>query len=763
VYSFVLGPDAEFPVIAHTAVRDQPLLTWPASVDAMITDNGSIASATVSYTLNGNPQADLTLADLGGGMFSATFPEAAGSLLIGDVFEYSITAVDGSSQSNTTVDGPHSFMIIDALGVVLILDDDNLPKGDIKYSKTKDPIPPHIRPDHLKGLSAASMATILTDAGWVVTSEDALTSDPATWGGYSFIVCSSGANTGPVIDPAFRSAMEAYVAGGGKLLSEGGEVGYDAISYPGYPGYASDVIHGFDWDGDDSGPLIVVSGMEFHPIMSAPHSVAGTLALNISGYGDQDSYKANPDAYVVMGTSHEPGNAGIMVYDDNVNPASAQIVHYAFNFAVLADPAEGVKLLENTALFLTASENAGTASMSGEVAVVGGSPGGVLIEANPGGFSTLTNPDGTWMIESLYGNTYTVTATLAGYGTSPQTVFLADGEQATGINFGLAPRVDLSYCGNPGLPVPDNDSGGVTTQLLVTEGDIMVDVNVDIDMTHTWIGDLTLTLTSPEGTSVTLHNRTGGSADDILTNYDLVTEPGGPGAMSDFDGENPIGVWTLFISDSVGGDTGALNGWCLNVTVTDFVVAAETPQVQIRQAGNDHQLSWMYNPASIEAFHIYRRAAGEDALRITDIPLSSTSGHIEFVDDVSRFDNGTVLYYSLREIRDGQEIALGGEVEFTVKSALPTVFALYDNYPNPFNPLTNIKFDLPKAGRVSVRVYDLSGRLVKTLVDEQMARSTHIVQWDGSDDGGRRVASGTYYYRVTSGSITETGRMMLVK
>ena len=88
---------------------------------------------------------------------------------------------------------------------------------------------------------------------------------------------------------------------------------------------------------------------------------------------------------------------------------------------------------------------------------------------------------------------------------------------------------------------------------------------------------------------------------------------------------------------------------------------------------------------------------------------------------------------------------------------------LYDNYPNPFNPVTNIKFDLPKAGRVSVRVYDLGGRLVKTLVDEKMARSTHTVQLDGSDDGGRRVASFTYYYRVTSGNITDTGRMMLVK
>ncbi len=763
VFSFVLGPDAEFPVITHAPMRDQPLLTWPAAVNAMITDNGSISSAYVSYSLNNVTQSDLAMVDMGGGMFSVSFPEAAGSLAIGDVFEYSITATDGSSQSNTTVDGPHTFSIIDALGVVLILDDDTSGKVEIKYSTDKEPLPAHMRDEALKGLSADSMAAILTEAGWVVVEEDAATSDPASWGGYSFLISSSGANTDPIASATYRSSIEAFVGGGGKLLSEGGEVAYDAISSPGYPTYANDVVHGFDWDGDESGPLVVIPGMEFHPIMSMPHEVSGNLPVTYSGFGDQDSYKTNPDAYVVMGTSDEPDNAGIMVFDDNPNPASAQIVLFGFNFAALADPAEGVKLLENTALFLTASEGAGTASMSGEVVVLGGSPGGVLIEASPGGYSALSNPDGTWMIEGMYANTYTVTATLEGYGTAPQTVALGDGEHATGINFGLAPRVELSYCDTPGLAIPDSDPVGVSTQIAVTEGDIMVDVNVDIDLTHTWRGDLILELTSPAGTTVRLHNRTGSLDDDIMTNYDLVTEPDGPGSMSDFDGESPIGMWTLFISDNAGGDTGVLNAWCLNVTVTDFVVAVETPRVVINEQGAGRQLVWDYNPANIEAFNVYRRTVGEDPQRITTQPVSSESGHIEFTDDTSSFEIGTVLYYSLRELRDGAEYAMGGEIEYTVKSALPTTFTVYDNYPNPFNPITNIKFDLPREGRVSVHVYDLSGRLVKTLVDGHLARATHTIQWDGADNGGRRVASGTYYYRVQTDLKSETGRMMLVK
>ncbi|MDX2473638.1 MAG: proprotein convertase P-domain-containing protein, partial [Candidatus Krumholzibacteria bacterium] len=763
VYSFIIGPDAQFPVVAHTPVRDQPLLTWPASVDAMVTDNGAIASASVAYSLNGVSQADLTLVDMGGDMYSAMFLEAAGSLVIGDTFEYTITVVDGSSSANTTVDGPHTFMIIDALGVVLILDDDTAPKSDRKYGKDKQPLPPHIRDDILKGASATSMATILTDAGWVVVEEAAGLSDPASWSSYSFIITSSGASTGPVADAAYRSAIEAYVAGGGKVLSEGGEVGYDAISTPGYPTYASNVIHGFDWDADNAGPLVVASGMDGHPILSSPNMVAPSLSLNYSGFGDQDGFKVNPDAYIVMGTTSSATNAGIMVFDDNPNPASAQIVHYAFNFAVLADPAEAIKLLENTALFLTATEAGGTASMAGTVEVMGGSNDGVLIEASPGGYSTLTNPDGSWLIENMFGNTYPVTATVVGFGAAPQTVVLADGEARTGIDFGLSPELEFVYCDQPALSIPDSDPAGVSTQILVTDGDVLVDVTADIDLTHTWKGDLILELTSPAGTVVRLHNRSGSSTDDIVTNFDAVTAVDGPGAMSDFDGESPIGFWTLAVSDNAGGDTGVLNSWCLNVTVSDLVVASDAPVLQVNQTQGGRELSWDYNPITSEAFHVYRRTANTNAVRLTEQPLSSTDGHIAFSDNSTEFEVGTVLYYSLREVRDGGVLGFGDEIEVTVTSSLPTVFALHDNYPNPFNPITNINFDLPKAGHVSLRIYDLSGRLVRSLVDENLARSSHTYQWDGADNSGRRAASGVYYYRVQTERTSETGKMMLVK
>ncbi len=137
---------------------------------------------------------------------------------------------------------------------------------------------------------------------------------------------------------------------------------------------------------------------------------------------------------------------------------------------------------------------------------------------------------------------------------------------------------------------------------------------------------------------------------------------------------------------------------------------------------------------------------------------------MDFVDQTANYAQGTLLYYSVALVRGGAEVAMGPEVEYRLGAGvLPSAFVLYGNFPNPFNPLTTIKFDLPRDGHVALRIFDLSGRVVRTLVDENLARATHEYQWDGSDDAGHRVASGTYYYRVESDQNAATGKMMLVK
>lgn len=763
VFSFVTGPDAQAPVITHTAITDKPLLVWPATVSATITDNGAVASATVNYSINGVAKPALAMTLVSGNLYSATFPEAPGSLNIGDMFVYSITAVDGSSLANVTVNGPHSFAIIDALGVVLIIDDDVALKSDVKFADDKSPLPAHVRDEASKGAAANSMAAILTTAGWVVTQETVATSNPATWPTYSFIVSSSGANTGPVANAAYRAALEAYVAAGGKLLLEGGEVAYDAISSPGYPTFKTGVVHGTTWNSDNAGPLVVRAGMATHPIMSSPFAVTSPLAITYAGYGDEDAFVAAADAYVVLGTTNYPNSAGLLVYDNTPDPASAQIVNFAFNFAALTDQANAAKLLQNAALFLTTPEVGGTASISGEVTVLGGSNAGVLITANPGGFTATTGPGGTYTISGLYANTYTVTATLAGYGASPQTVVLAAGQHATNVNFGLGPITSYQYCASPNLNIPDNNPAGITSQIMVADGDVLASITCSVNITHTWKGDLVVELVSPLGTTVRLHNRTGSSTDNIISHYGVDTAVDGPGSLADFGGQLPIGLWTLRVSDNASSDTGRLNSWCLNTKVTSFVVANELPDLTIVANGNRPQLNWNVAPGAADGFNVYRRTQTSMRTRLNESLLTAQNGHVSFVDQAD-FAEGTLLFYSIGVVRGGSEIAVGSEIEYRVTAgALPTAFALYGNYPNPFNPLTTIKFDLPRDARVALRIYDLSGRAVRTLVDGNLVRATHTYQWDGTDDSGRRLASGTYYYRVDSDQQTATGKMMLVK
>ncbi len=89
---------------------------------------------------------------------------------------------------------------------------------------------------------------------------------------------------------------------------------------------------------------------------------------------------------------------------------------------------------------------------------------------------------------------------------------------------------------------------------------------------------------------------------------------------------------------------------------------------------------------------------------------------------------------------------------------------LKQNVPNPFNPQTTIAFDLPHKGAVSVQVLDVAGRIVKKLIEgEVYSNGRHEVVWNGRDDAGRQVASGTYFYRLEAGSYSETKRMVLVK
>jgi hypothetical protein len=104
----------------------------------------------------------------------------------------------------------------------------------------------------------------------------------------------------------------------------------------------------------------------------------------------------------------------------------------------------------------------------------------------------------------------------------------------------------------------------------------------------------------------------------------------------------------------------------------------------------------------------------------------------------------------------------------------PEQITLFQNYPNPFNPATNIQFTVgrsrgeaadgrPRTADVSLRIYNLLGQLVRTLVDQEMMPGSYRIVWDGKDDKGKALASGIYFCRLTAGTSQETSKMVLLK
>jgi flagellar hook assembly protein FlgD len=85
------------------------------------------------------------------------------------------------------------------------------------------------------------------------------------------------------------------------------------------------------------------------------------------------------------------------------------------------------------------------------------------------------------------------------------------------------------------------------------------------------------------------------------------------------------------------------------------------------------------------------------------------------------------------------------------------------NFPNPFNPSTTLTFDLAQAGHVTIQIYSVSGRLIRTLVNERRDAGRHGVEWNGKDTNGSNVPSGIYFYRMRASGYEATKKMILVR
>lgn len=230
--------------------------------------------------------------------------------------------------------------------------------------------------------------------------------------------------------------------------------------------------------------------------------------------------------------------------------------------------------------------------------------------------------------------------------------------------------MDYPYQNTTPIAIPDNDSSGIESVISVGENGHVFGVEVGVNITHTWRGDLIVKLTSPEGSEHTLHDRSGGSANDLIETWTLDT----------FNGESMHGDWTLFVSDNAALDTGTLNSWALTLTAlsdgdivdpdpsapeADFSYSASGLMVNFTDTSTDDDddiVSWSWNfgdgnnSAAQNPSHSYNVAGSysvslmvEDSTGLSD----TVSKTVTVTDVVSSID---LWVHRARQARTGSSI-----------------------------------------------------------------------------------------------------------
>jgi hypothetical protein len=206
-------------------------------------------------------------------------------------------------------------------------------------------------------------------------------------------------------------------------------------------------------------------------------------------------------------------------------------------------------------------------------------------------------------------------------------------------------------------------------------------------------------------------------------------------------------------------------------------LASPRPPV-LRTPETRRDLSWI-SPAPLVADSFYAECAyhrdmlGSGWMELLEsdastwVPSADTSWHfaLDWQDD-SIFYHVKTVYGSLESGWSELVVYTASEIPTDVLDqgeGLPTQMALYQNYPNPFNPKTRIAFDLPRAGSVCLRVYNIKGRVVRTLIDGTMAAGRHEMAWDGTAGDGSEVSSGVYLYRIQTEFETYSRKMTLIR
>ncbi len=376
--------------------------------------------------------------------------------------------------------------------------------------------------------------------------------------------------------------------------------------------------------------------------------------------------------------------------------------------------------------------------ISGDVTLSGsaGNVEDVVISADS--FTTSPAADGSYTLVATPG-VYEVTATLAGYQPASYPNITVTQGQTTNLNITLDAMLPL----NP----PQN----------------LVANAVANDVSLSW--DAPQTTAEATGFTASIQKKTprstGKDADNTraLTEYQvyrnsLLIGQTDAAVTTFLDGELPAGDYSYYVVAVYD------EGLSMPSNIDTITVVLSAPQnfnaVSQGPASSDIICSWDAPVANraITGYSVYRDGSS----------LGTTSG-LTYVD--ANVPTGTYTYYVTAIYSDQFESDPSNSVTLDHTDAptplVPVATALMGNYPNPFNPTTEIRFALSEPGNVRIDVYNVKGEKVRTLVNGMMDATYHTVTWNGNDDHNRTAGSGIYFYRMRAGKFTSTKKMILMK
>ncbi|MCU0644055.1 MAG: Ig-like domain-containing protein, partial [bacterium] len=174
------------------------------------------------------------------------------------------------------------------------------------------------------------------------------------------------------------------------------------------------------------------------------------------------------------------------------------------------------------------------------------------------------------------------------------------------------------------------------------------------------------------------------------------------------------------------------------------------------------ELEWETTVETAHAgFNIFRRSASEKEYEQINGNLIKADGTKKYRYIDRSVTVGETYFFKLEDVSlTGEKTQHDAITLFVTK---PDEYRLYQNYPNPFNPKTHIDYQLPEPSRVTIRIFNIIGQEVRTLVDEMKTVGYHSVMWNGLDNFGTPATSGIYYYRMETNSFIEVKKMVLLR